>query len=60
MKKKTKRMRAYAEIGSHGGIFMFDAGFVAERYPTLLHIYKKKVTKDLKPITIIYRLNQGI
>ena len=53
MKKKT--IRAYADIGSHNGIFMFEGGLVAERYPTLLHIYRKKVSKDLRPVTITYQ-----
>jgi hypothetical protein len=56
MKKKEKRIRAYADIGSHGGIFMFEAGPVGDKYPKLLHIYKEKVTPDLKPVTIIYKV----
>jgi len=57
MKKKEKRIRAYADIGSHGGIFMFEVGPVGDKYPKLLHIYKEKVSPDLKPVTIIYKLD---
>ncbi len=56
MKKKEIRMRGYADIGSHGHIFMFAGGEIAERYPTLLHIYRKRLTPDLKPVTIIYKV----
>lgn len=56
MKKKEKRMRVYIDIGSHGGVFRFDCGPVAERYPTLLHVYHKKVSKDLKPAILIYKI----
>lgn len=54
MKRKKIRRRAYADIASHGGIFMFEGGPVAERYPKLLHIYREKVSPDLKPVIIEY------
>lgn len=50
--KRMKPLKAYADVGSHGGVFMFDIGPVADRYPTLLHIYKTKVTSDLVPVVI--------
>ena len=53
MKKKIK---AWADIGSHGGIFVFEGGVVAERYPTLMHIFHKKITKDLIPVVITYEI----
>lgn len=53
--KRIKRVRAYAEIGSHGGIFMFDLGPTARNYPTLLHVYRKKVAPYLIPVTIVYK-----
>ena len=49
-------MRAYADIGSHGGIFYFDMGPVANRYPQLMHIYRKKITPDLRPVIIEYKI----
>ena len=55
-KKKEIRMRGYADIGSHGHIFMFAGGEIADKYPTLLHIYRKKVTANLKRVTIIYKI----
>lgn len=54
MKKKKKRIRAYADIGSHDGIFMFEAGLVGTRYPGLLHVYRHKINADLKPVIIEY------
>ena len=56
MRKKEKRMRGYADIGSHGGIFMFEQGPVGDKYPTLLHIYRRKLTPDLRPVTIVYKV----
>ena len=55
-KKKLKRMRAYADVGSHGGIFMFIGGYIGSDYPGLLHVYKNKITKDLIPVIIEYRV----
>jgi len=50
--KEERTMRAYADVGSHGFIFEFVAGPVAERYPTLLQIYREKITPDLVPVEI--------
>lgn len=55
-KTVTYKMTAYADMGSHQKIFMFSAGQVAERYPTLLHIYLQQITPDLVPITISYKI----
>lgn len=52
---KTHKMKGYADIGSHNKIFMFSAGSVAEKYPTLLHIYAEKVSPDLIPVTITFK-----
>ncbi len=57
MKSKYKTIRAYADIGSHNGIFIFEAGPVAERYPNLLHIFSKKDGQDLRPVKITYKIN---
>lgn len=56
MAKKIKRIRAYADIGSHNGIFEFCAGPVAERYPKLMHVYSKK-SPGLKPVIIEYKID---
>lgn len=48
--KGKKTVRAWADIGSHGGIFAFANG----NYPGMMHIYETQVTKDLKPVTITY------
>lgn len=53
-KGRKREVRAWAYVGSHGGIFEFAMGPVAEKYPKLMHIYSEKVTNDLIPITIIY------
>lgn len=59
-KKKKKKniytMTAYADMGSHQKIFMFSGGEIAEKYPTLLHIYLQQITPDLVPITITYEI----
>ena len=46
-------VRAYASIGSHGGIYVFEAGPVADRYPDLLEIYRYP-RPGLIPVTITY------
>lgn len=51
--KRVKPMRAWADVGSHGGIFAFMDGPVADRgYEGLLHIFKDKVTPDLVEVEI--------
>lgn len=52
--KKCKKLEAWASVGSHGGVYVFMCGPVADRYPELLHVYKTKVTPDLQPVTITY------
>ena len=54
-KRKVKAMDAWADVGSHGGIFVFEAGPVALHYPRLMHIYDRQVTRDLVPVRIIAR-----
>lgn len=54
---KKKVVKAWADIGSHGGIFAFGGGGeCARRYQGMMHIYETKVTADLKPCTITYDL----
>ncbi|OQA50488.1 MAG: hypothetical protein BWY47_00433 [Bacteroidetes bacterium ADurb.Bin302] len=55
-KKNEKRKRVYIDVGSHGGIFEFIGGNIAERYPTLLHVYNKKISKNLKAAVIVYKI----
>ncbi len=54
--KVKKRIKAFADIGSHGYVLMFQGGEIAEKYPTLLHIYHEQITPDLKPIIIEYEV----
>jgi hypothetical protein len=56
MKKKIRRMRAYASFGSHNGIFMFESGPVGDKYPKLLWVFKEKIEPDLRPIIIEYKI----
>lgn len=55
-KKTVKRVRCWVNVGSHGGIFHFWAGPVAERYPYLMHVYHKKVAPHLKQAVIEYKV----
>ena len=50
--RKFKPMVAYADVGSHGGIFEFSIGPTATRYTSLLHIYSKQISPDLIPVRI--------
>lgn len=50
-----RRVKAWADVGSHGHIFAFESGPVASHYPRLLHVYARKMTDDLIPVTITYR-----
>lgn len=56
MKKKTKTVKAWADVGSHGGIFVFEVGPVASRYPKLMHIFYEKISADLIPVKITYEI----
>jgi len=56
MAKKAIKLAAWADVGSHGGIFAFDGGPVGHRYPGLLHIFKEKLTGDLIPVEITYEI----
>jgi len=49
---KKKSFIGYAPIGSHGGLFIFEAGYIAERYPFLYEIYSKKLLLDFKKVRI--------
>lgn len=49
---KEKEIIAWADVGSHCGIFMFEAGPVADKYPYLMHIYNKPLP-GLRKIRII-------
>ena len=51
--QKGKIVKAWADVGSHRGIFVFESGPVGDRYPHLLHIFAKQVTPDLIPVHII-------
>jgi hypothetical protein len=51
-RQRKKSMIAYASFGSHGKIFEFYLGNIAERYPHLLWIFSKKITPDLKKVKI--------
>lgn len=56
--RKTKKitLTAYADVGSHGGIFTFVGGPVGDAYPGLMHIFLKKVSTYLIPVKIIYEI----
>lgn len=58
-KAKFRNVKAWADVGSHGDIFVFEAGTVAGRYPTLMHIYSTQVAPDMVPVTITYELARG-
>lgn len=49
---ETKIINAWAWVGSHGLIFEFCAGPVADRYPHLMHIFSEQVSPDLVPVEI--------
>jgi len=52
-KPKKRILKAFADVGSHGGIFEFCDGPVALRYPGLLQIYTTP-GDDTVPVTITY------
>lgn len=55
--KKTKRVIAWADIGSHGGIFAFAGGGECSRaYEGMMHIYKERHSKDLIKVVITYEI----
>ena len=52
---KFRPIDAWADVGSHGGIFYMDDGPIAKAYPGLMMIYRTQVTPDLMPVRIIRR-----
>jgi hypothetical protein len=52
LEKRKKSYIGYAPIGSHGHLFYFESGYVAERYPTLYEIYRKKLLPNWKKVRI--------
>lgn len=46
--KKVKRHRGWADVGSHGGIFVFANG----NYPGMYHIYNEQITPGLVEVSI--------
>ena len=50
--KHVKTIKAWADVGSHGGIFEFHMGGIADRYPNLMQVYSKQHTADLVPVMI--------
>jgi len=55
--KKTNiiKHKVYIDIGSHDKIFMFYIGEIAQKYPTLLHVYNEKISEDLVEATLVYK-----
>ena len=52
---KYKVIKAWADVGNHGGIFSFISGPVKSKYPGLMHIYAYQVTPDLVPVEIRFQ-----
>ena len=52
-------MRVYVDLGSHNLPYMFEMGNIAEKYPTLLQVYFKKITPDLKPAILEYNIKES-
>jgi len=50
--KRVKSVIAYADVGSHGGIFQFDGGPVYSMYGPLMHIWPNKISSELVPVKI--------
>ena len=51
--RKVKAVKAWAYVGSHGGIFAFGGGGqCATNYRGMMHIYTTQVTPDLVPVLI--------
>ena len=50
--KKTRKVKAWCDIGSHGYIFAFENG----NYPKMMHVYSEKVSPDLIPCVITYKI----
>lgn len=56
MKTNIRTLHCFVDIGSHGGIFEFEDGMVAKRYPSLLQVYHRRIRTDLIPAIITYEL----
>ena len=58
-KCQPKGMKAWASFGSHNGIFMFETGPVGSKYPTLLWVFRDKISDDLTPVIIYKQSHKG-
>jgi hypothetical protein len=56
MKKKERRMRVWVDVSARGNVWEFFGGPTADKYPTLLRIHRKKITKELVMATLIYKI----
>lgn len=54
---KTRKVKVFVDVGSHGGVFVFAVGPVAARYPGLMHIYDRKAP-GLLPATLTYAVRK--
>lgn len=54
-KKRVKKIEAWADVGSHGDILVYEAAF-PNIYPKMMYIFSKKTFADLIPITITYEI----
>ncbi len=55
--RRTKRIKVFVSVGSHGLVFVFGAGPVAARYPGLMHVFYTK-HPGLIPATLTYAVPQ--
>lgn len=53
--KFMKVHAAWADVGSHGGVFEFWDGPVGKKYPRLMHIFSTQTTEDLVPVYVVMR-----
>ena len=52
IKMRKKSFIGYVPIGSHNKLFIFELGYIADRYPSLYEIYSRKLLPYFKKVRI--------
>lgn len=52
--KKIRKIKVWVDVGSHGYVYSFGIGPVANRYPNLMHVFDQKMSDSLIPATLTY------
>jgi hypothetical protein len=50
--RKVRIIKAWADVGSHDGVFIFESGPIYSMYGPVMHVYASNCVPGLTPIEI--------